>query len=126
MHFTNHRAFLAIILAIGFTLPAILTHGAEISEDRGAMGLSQALKRPDIIGRVLHSGAHPEDENGALLAWLALGQALPLGISPGDGVGHHLGQCLAHGLGGPMNFNSHLPGDIDARGDHFPTVDTAR
>jgi hypothetical protein len=76
MHFINHRAFLAIILAIGFTLPAILTHGAEISEVRGAMGLSHALKRPDIIGRVLHSGAHPEDENSALLAWLARGQGV--------------------------------------------------
>ena len=28
----------------------------EIPEDRGAMGLSQALKRLDVIGSVLHTG----------------------------------------------------------------------
>ena len=45
----------------------------ETAEDRGAMGLSQALKRLDMIGSVLHTGAHPDDENSGLLAWLARG-----------------------------------------------------
>ena len=48
------------------TLPAV-----EVAEDRGAMGLSQALKRLDVVASVLHTGAHPDDENSALLAWLA-------------------------------------------------------
>src|SRR5579862_6201135 len=43
----------------------------EAAEDGGAMGLSQALKRLDIVASVLHTGAHPDDENSALLAWLA-------------------------------------------------------
>src|SRR5438876_9705616 len=51
------------------TMPA-----AEVAEDRGAMGLSQALKRLHVVASVLHTGAHPDDENGALLAWLARGQ----------------------------------------------------
>jgi hypothetical protein len=66
----NHRALLAIIGSIVITLPAILTMARKIPEDRGAMGLSQALKRLDIIGSVLHTGAHRDDENSALLAWL--------------------------------------------------------
>src|SRR2546427_9055279 len=53
--------------------PAILP-AAEVSEDRGAMGLSQALKRLNVVASVLHTGAHPDDENSALLAWLARGQ----------------------------------------------------
>ena len=36
--------------------------------------LSQALKRLDILASVLHTGAHPDDENSALLAWLSRGQ----------------------------------------------------
>src|SRR5207247_9894056 len=53
------------------TMPA-----AEVAEDRGAMGLSQALKRLDVVASVLHTGAHPDDENSALLAWLARGQGV--------------------------------------------------
>jgi hypothetical protein len=43
------------------------------SEDRGAMGLAQALNRLDVVASVLHTGAHPDDENSALLSWLSRG-----------------------------------------------------
>ncbi len=45
-----------------------------VPEDRGAMGLAQALNRLDVVASVLHTGAHPDDENSALLAWLGRGQ----------------------------------------------------
>ena len=45
-----------------------LARGAEVPEDRGAMGLDQALRRLDVVASVLHTGAHPDDENSALLS----------------------------------------------------------
>src|SRR2546428_13208679 len=74
------------------TMPA-----AEVAEDRGAMGLSQALKRLDVVASVLHTGAHPDDENSALLAWLARGQGgRPeyLAATRGEGGVHLIGVDL--------------------------------
>jgi LmbE family N-acetylglucosaminyl deacetylase len=74
----------------------------ETAEDRGAMGLSQALKRLDVIGSVLHTGAHPDDENSALLAWLGRGQGIRtayLSATRGDGGVNLLGPELFEALG---------------------------
>src|SRR6516162_820107 len=72
------------------------------AEDRGAMGLSQALKRLDIIGSVLHTGAHPDDENSALLAWLARGLGVRtayLSATRGEGGVNLVGPELFEELG---------------------------
>src|SRR5215510_1540858 len=70
-------AFVALIIALLFTtVPKPAIPSVEIAEARGAMGLSQALKRLDVVGSVLHTGAHPDDENSALLAWLARGEGV--------------------------------------------------
>jgi LmbE family N-acetylglucosaminyl deacetylase len=61
------------------------------------MGLSQALKRLDVIGSVLHTGAHPDDENSALLAWLARGEGVRtayLSATRGEGGVNLLGSEL--------------------------------
>src|SRR2546428_10536568 len=74
------------------TMPA-----AEVAEDRGAMGLSQALKRLDVVASALHTGAHPDDENSALLAWLARGQGgrtAHLAATPGEGGANLIGSEL--------------------------------
>src|SRR6266705_251099 len=79
------------------TLPA-----AEVAEDRGAMGLSQALKRLDVVASVLHTGAHPDDENSALLAWLARGQGVRtayLSATRGEGGVNLIGSELFETLG---------------------------
>ncbi|HLQ78272.1 MAG TPA: NEW3 domain-containing protein, partial [Terriglobia bacterium] len=71
-------------------------------EDRGAMGLSQALKRLDVVASVLHTGAHPDDENSALLSWLSRGQGVRtayLSITRGDGGQNLLGTELFESLG---------------------------
>jgi hypothetical protein len=68
--------FFGIIIAALLTAPTTAIPGIEIPEDRDTMGLSQALKRLDVVASVLHTGAHPDDENSALLAWLARGQAV--------------------------------------------------
>src|SRR4026207_1168831 len=53
---------LFVLVAVWTVLPA------EVPEDRGAMGLSQALNRLDVVASVLHTGAHPGGENSRLLA----------------------------------------------------------
>ncbi len=76
--------------------------GSEIPEDRGAMGLSQVLKRLDVIASVLHTGAHPDDENSALLAWLARGEGVRtayLSATRGEGGVNLVGSELFELLG---------------------------
>jgi LmbE family N-acetylglucosaminyl deacetylase len=75
---------------------------AQVPEDRGAMGLAQALKRLDVVASVLHTGAHPDDENSALLAWLSRGQGVRtayLSATRGDGGQNLLGPELFEALG---------------------------
>ena len=93
------------LLRTGFlflTLAAVLATGAETPEDRGAMGLSQALKRLDVVSSVLHTGAHPDDENSALLSWLARGQGTRtayLSATRGEGGVNLVGPELFEDLG---------------------------
>src|SRR5262245_11200499 len=95
------RVFFVLIIAVFLTIPSIVTP-AETPEDRGAMGLSQALKRLDVVGSVLHTGAHPDDENSALLAWLARGQGVRtayLSATRGEGGVNLVGSELFEDLG---------------------------
>src|SRR5437764_4239596 len=90
--------FFAVALAV---LPAS-TPAAEVPEDRGAMGLSQALKRLDVVASVLHTGAHPDDENSGVLAWLARGQGARtayLSATRGEGGVNLVGTELFEALG---------------------------
>jgi LmbE family N-acetylglucosaminyl deacetylase len=87
-----------------FTAPLLTpaaTAGTSV-EDRGAMGLAQTLNRLDVVGSVLHTGAHPDDENSALLAWLARGQGARtayLSATRGEGGRNLLGPELFEALG---------------------------
>src|SRR6266487_1209672 len=105
MHSIRSRVFLIFIIAVLLAIPRIVTSlasGAEPPEDRGAMGLSQTLKRLDVVGSVLHTGAHPDDENSALLAWLARGQGVRtayLSATRGEGGVNLLGGELFEALG---------------------------
>jgi LmbE family N-acetylglucosaminyl deacetylase len=90
---------LFIVLLIAFLAAA---YASEVAEDRGAMGLAQALKRLDVVESVLHTGAHPDDENSSLLAWLARGQGVRtayLAANRGDGGQNLLGTELFETLG---------------------------
>src|SRR5262245_53686185 len=96
------RGLALIILATLLVLLRAILPAAEISEDRGAVGLSQVLSRLDVIGSVLHTGAHPDDENSALLAWLARGQAVRtayLSATRGEGGVNLIGSELFEALG---------------------------
>jgi LmbE family N-acetylglucosaminyl deacetylase len=94
--------FLILTVAFLLAIPIRALSSLDVSEDRGAMGLSQALKRLDVIGSVLHTGAHPDDENSALLAWLARGQGARtayLSATRGEGGVNLLGGELFEALG---------------------------
>lgn len=93
---------LPLFLVVVVSLCLLLVGAPEPAEDRGAMGLSQALKRLDVIGSVLHTGAHPDDENSALLAWLARGEGVRtayLAATRGEGGVNLLGSELFEDLG---------------------------
>ena len=92
----------ALIVGIFVLLSTLLVAPAEVPEDRGAMGLSQALNRLDVIASVLHTGAHPDDENSALLASLSRGKGARvayLSATRGDGGQNLLGTELFEALG---------------------------
>jgi LmbE family N-acetylglucosaminyl deacetylase len=91
---------LKLLLLVG-AASLVLAQGT-VPEDRGAMGLAQALRRLDVVASVLHTGAHPDDENSSLLAWLARGQGVRtayLAATRGDGGQNLLGTELFDALG---------------------------
>src|SRR5688572_5091925 len=93
------KAFLFGFLVLWSVLLAV---PAETPEDRGAMGLSQLLNRLDVVASVLHTGAHPDDENSALLAALSRGKGARtayLSATRGDGGQNLLGTELFEALG---------------------------
>src|SRR5688572_17398731 len=97
------KLVLAILLFLLIMWSIVLrATSAEVPEDRGAMGLSQALKRLDVVASVLHTGAHPDDENSGLLSWLARGMGVRtayLSATRGDGGQNLLGTELFEALG---------------------------
>jgi LmbE family N-acetylglucosaminyl deacetylase len=96
------KLFLLLFITLLPTTRAVVTPAAEVAEDRGAAGLSQALKRLDVVAGVLHTGAHPDDENSALLAWLSRGQGARtayLSLTRGEGGVNLVGTELFEALG---------------------------
>lgn len=77
--------------------------GAEsVVEYGGAAGLGLALRRLGTTKRVLMIGAHPDDENTAVLSALALGEgadAAYISLTRGEGGQNLIGGELQEGLG---------------------------
>ena len=70
--------------------------------DYGALGLGQLLKRLQTTGSVMMIGAHPDDEDSALLAYLARGESARtayLSLTRGDGGQNIIGPELFEALG---------------------------
>jgi LmbE family N-acetylglucosaminyl deacetylase len=100
------RAF-AVALIVNMVIACLPAAGLgqaskRAPEDRGAMGLGLALKRLDVIASVLHTGAHPDDEDSGLLAYLARGRQARtayLSLTRGDGGQNLIGPELYEALG---------------------------
>ncbi len=70
--------------------------------DYGAIGLGQILKRLNKTKSVMHIGAHPDDEDSGLLAFLARGEnarTAYLSLTRGDGGQNIIGKELFESLG---------------------------
>ena len=70
--------------------------------DYGAIGLTQLLKKLNTTKSVLMIGAHPDDEDSALLAYLARGEnarTAYLSLTRGDGGQNIIGSELFESLG---------------------------
>lgn len=70
--------------------------------DQGALGLGQILKRLNTSASTLMIGAHPDDEDTALLAYLARGEnarTAYLSLTRGDGGQNIIGPELGESLG---------------------------
>src|SRR5688500_4553979 len=70
--------------------------------DQGALGLAQLLKRLNTTASALMIGAHPDDEDTALLAYLARGESARtayLSLTRGDGGQNIIGPELGEALG---------------------------
>lgn len=70
--------------------------------DQGALGLGQLLKRLNTTASAMMIGAHPDDEDTALLAYLARGEnarTAYLSLTRGDGGQNILGSELGESLG---------------------------
>ena len=72
-----------------------------LAQDRGAAALDQLVRGLSVTTRVLMVGAHPDDENTALIAYLARGRRVEtayLSLTRGDGgqnlIGNELGEAL--------------------------------
>ena len=87
-------------------LALVLAPGAPASDPRppavrDAAAIRLALEKLNVVGSALYVGAHPDDENTAMLAWLANGrkvEAAYLSLTRGDGgqnlIGSDTGELL--------------------------------
>ena len=71
-------------------------------EGQNAAEVWQSLKRLNTTATALHTTAHPDDEDGALLTWLSRGQGIRTGLfslTRGEGGANLIGPELFDALG---------------------------
>jgi LmbE family N-acetylglucosaminyl deacetylase len=80
---------------------AVITPRSALSQERGAIALDQLVRGLPVTARVLMIGAHPDDEDTQLIAFLARGRRVEtayLSLTRGDGgqnlIGNELGESL--------------------------------
>lgn len=84
------------------TLALLAAPRAAHGQERGAAALDQLLRGIPVTARVLMIGAHPDDEDTNVLAWLARGHqvhAAYLSLTRGDGGQNLIGNDLGEALG---------------------------
>jgi len=94
-----------MVLVILLWLSALITLApAQVRpvNDYGALGIEQLLKKLNTTASVMMIGAHPDDEDSALLAYLARGEnarTAYLSLTRGDGGQNIIGPELFESLG---------------------------
>ena len=96
------KALAAAAFLLYFMMPSPSLAQVRPVNDYGAIGLVQLLKRLNTTASVMMIGAHPDDEDSALLAYLARGEnarTAYLSLTRGDGGQNIIGPQLGEALG---------------------------
>ena len=98
------RFFIALFVLLCFSASLRLETLAQVRPvyDRGTAGLYQLLKKLNSTTSALMIGAHPDDEDTSLLAYLARGESTRtayLSLTRGDGGQNIIGTELGESLG---------------------------
>ena len=93
-----------VVVVVAFAIAAGAPMSAQVRPiyDRGAAGLSQVLQRLQTTASVLHTGAHPDDEDSAFMARAARGdhaRVAYLSLTRGEGGQNVIGSELFDALG---------------------------
>ncbi|MFN2397450.1 MAG: PIG-L family deacetylase [Gemmatimonadaceae bacterium] len=97
-----HSFTLERLLRLGAVICLAIPVGRPLSaQDRGAAALAELVQGLGVTARVLVIGAHPDDEDTRLIAWLQRGRHVEtayLSLTRGDGgqnlIGNELGEAL--------------------------------
>ncbi len=100
---SKNKLFTAFLLTLSFILYP-LSFGAQVRPiyDMGAVGLAQQLERLQTTASAMHTGAHPDDEDSGLLAYLArsdYARTAYLSLNRGEGGQNVIGQEIFELLG---------------------------
>ena len=99
---SSWRRLLTALLAGLALLAPVYGQSQELYLDRGAVGLSQSLKRLPLISRVLFIMAHPDDEPAGLVTYVSRGRGARtaiLSLTRGEGGQNLVGPDLFEALG---------------------------
>lgn len=101
-HQSKTLVIVFLLLCVSASLRSNTTAQVRPVNDYGAIGLGQLLKRLNTTASVMMIGAHPDDEDSALLAYLARGEnarTAYLSLTRGDGGQNIIGPELFESLG---------------------------
>ncbi|MBK9152743.1 MAG: PIG-L family deacetylase [Chloracidobacterium sp.] len=102
--FKSLRVFVSCLLLLGVSTSLTVNSPAQIKPvyDQGALGLVRQLKRLNTSASAMMIGAHPDDEDTALLSYLSRGEnarTAYLSLTRGDGGQNIIGPELGEALG---------------------------
>src|SRR5437879_5752856 len=96
------RVLLCCLVLAAFTFPSSQAQVQEPAENKGAAAAYRALLCLRSTATVLHTTAHPDDEDGAVLTWLSRQQGVRTGLltlNRGEGGANLIGPELYDALG---------------------------
>ncbi|MCO6512741.1 MAG: PIG-L family deacetylase [Aridibacter famidurans] len=102
MKFARPTVFFTVLILFILFIPVPSLSQVRPIYDQGAVGLGQMLKRIGNTKRIMHIGAHPDDEDSDLLAYLARkenARVVYLSLTRGDGGQNVIGPELFEALG---------------------------
>jgi LmbE family N-acetylglucosaminyl deacetylase len=94
--------FLIALLVVNASAASAKAQLEPIPEDRGATGLALALRKLGAGATIMHTAAHPDDEDNGLLVMMSRGRGLRtalLTVTRGDGGQNQIGSELEEALG---------------------------